>query len=81
MLIMVSLLSAATVSSNAFTVLAEPVTLEDILAEIEALDGRLDDIEANITALNSALNSLKTAIDNTQYSLDSLSAPPQPPQK
>ena len=72
--IRVSSVSAATVSSNVLTVFAEPVTLEDILAEIEALDGRLDEIEAIITALNSALDSLKMNND-LQSSLDSLSNP------
>ena len=37
-LIMASMVSAATASSNAFTVLAEPATLEDILTEIDALN-------------------------------------------
>ena len=59
MLIMASMVSAATVSLNAFTVLAERATLEEILAEIEALNAKLDNIEANITALKSALNSLE----------------------
>ena len=62
-------------SSNVSTVVAqEPVTLEEIMAAIDALDERLDDIETDTTALNSALDSLVTAVDNLQAQLDSVSA-------
>ena len=71
---MVSMVSAATVSSNTFTILAQPVTLEDIIAEIDALNERLDDLETDITALDSALSSLIAAVDTLQSQLDSLSA-------
>ena len=62
--IMASVISAATVSSNASKVLAQTATLENILAEIDALRARLDAVEANIAALNSGLSSLDRAVGN-----------------
>ena len=73
-LLIVSIFSAATVSPISFTVIAQPATLEDIIAEIKTLNDRLDDTDANITAMNSTFYSLNNAINNIQYTLDSLSA-------
>ena len=67
--IMAPVISAATVSSNASKVLAQTATLEDILAEIDALRARLDAIEANLAALNSGLSSLDSAVGDIQSSL------------
>lgn len=73
-LYMISMFSAINASSNSYIVGAQPVTLEEILAAINALNERLDDIEATSASLNSALSSLITAVDNMQSQLDSLSA-------
>jgi chromosome segregation ATPase len=73
-LIMVSLVSAVTVASNSFIVRAEPVTLEEILAAIDALEERLEDVEAATTSLNSTSSSLVTKVDNLQSQLNSISA-------
>ena len=66
MFILSSMVSAATASSNAFTVLVEPANLEDILTEIDALNERLQAIESDITALNLDINSFNTASGNMQ---------------
>lgn len=73
-LIVISMFSTSTASSNSFTVRAQPVTLEEILAAINALDEKLNGVETTTASLNSALNSLITAVDNMQSQLDSLSA-------
>ena len=74
LLLIISILSAATVSQNSFIVIAQPVTLEDIIEEINTLNDRLDDTDVTISAMNSTLNSLNNALSNLQSTLDSLSA-------
>ena len=68
-LIIISMVSAAMVSLNVFTVFAQPVTLEDVIAEIDAINDRLDDLETDVTALNSII----IIIDDIQSQLDSIS--------
>jgi len=72
--IIASMVSAATVSSNVFTVFAQEATLEEVIAELEVLNDRLDDIEKNLTALNSAITSLSAAVDKLEGLMYSLSA-------
>ena len=72
--IIISLGLAATGSSNILIVLAEPATLEDIIAEIEELNNRIYNFEENVTAMNSAIISLSNAFDNVEGFLYSLSA-------
>ena len=86
-LIMTSMFSAATISSNAFTVFAQPVTLEDVIAEIDALNDRLDDVQSQLDSisastatttelaiLDSALDELSDAVNNLKSDLASLNA-------
>jgi len=73
-LLTASMVYAATVSSSVFTALAQSATLEDVIAEIEALNDRLDGIEGNVTALNLAVASLNDAADKLEGMMYSLSA-------
>jgi len=66
---------------SSFTVLPASVTLEDIIAAINALDDRLDDVEADtgsmgsqLGTLSSTVTGLRTLIDTLQTNLNSLSA-------
>ena len=72
--IIASMVSAAMVSSNIFTVFAQPATLDDVIAELEALNDRLDGIEENVTDLNSAIASLSDAVDELEGLMYTLSA-------
>jgi chromosome segregation ATPase len=73
MLIVAAIFSVTVVSLNATKVHAQEVTLEDVLAEIDALAERLEDIETATTILNSTMNSFSTSLDNLQSQLDFLS--------
>jgi phage shock protein A len=71
----------AAARTTSFTVLESDVTLDTLLAAIEALEDQIDDIEADTTAVVSSLGSLSTAVANLgsvvdalQAQLDSLSA-------
>ncbi|MFC1486358.1 hypothetical protein ACFLRN_01530 [Thermoproteota archaeon] len=71
----------ATAVTTSFTVLPNEVTLEDIMAAIDALDDKIDGVEADtssmasqISTLYSAVQSLENVIDDIQAQLDSLSA-------
>jgi len=55
-----------------FTVLEADVTLETLLAAINALDARLDDVEADTSGLDAAVSSLSTAINNVKSVVDAI---------
>jgi chromosome segregation ATPase len=69
-LLIVSTVFAVTVSSTGFMVLAQPTTLDDVLAELEALNAKLDALEANVTATNVAVDSLNDAITEIESTLN-----------
>jgi len=52
----------ATAVTTSFTVLSAEVTLQDIIAAINALDDRLDAVEADVTSSSSQINSLSSQI-------------------
>jgi predicted nucleic acid-binding Zn-ribbon protein len=83
--IMASMASAVICSSGAYTVFGQSATLDDVLAELEILNGRLNDLEAdvtsrldsvetNITLVISDLASLNTEINTIESTLYSISA-------
>ena len=69
-LLIVSTVFAVTVSSTGFMVLAQPTTLDDVLAELEALNVKLDALETNVTATNVAVDSLNDAITEIESTLN-----------
>ena len=69
-LLIVSTVFAVTVSSTGCMVLAQPTTLDDVLAELEALNAKLDALEANVTATNVAVDSLNDAITEIESTLN-----------
>jgi len=71
----------ATVKTTSFTVLPAEVTLEDIMAAIDALDDKINAVEGDtssvqsqVSTLYTAVNNLGNIIDDLQTQLDSLSA-------
>ena len=63
-----------TALTTTFTVLPAPVTLADILAELEALDTRLTDLEATVDAVSTAVAALSsdvTAVSSDVAALNS----------
>jgi phage shock protein A len=62
----------ATTLRKSFTVLPSDVTLQDIIAAINALDDRLDDVEADTNALGSGQTSLNTKVTNLQTTVGNL---------
>jgi chromosome segregation ATPase len=86
-LIMSSMFSAAIISLTPFTVFAQPATLEDVIAEIDAVNDRLDDVQSQLHSisastptttelaiLDSALDELSDDVDNLKSDLASLNA-------
>jgi len=69
-LLIVSTVFAVTVSSTCGMVWAQPATLEDVLAELDALNTKLDALEANVTATNVAVESLNEAITEIESTLN-----------
>jgi archaellum component FlaC len=64
----------ATKLTTSFTVLPAEVTLEDLMAAINALDDRLDAVEADTTSLSSQLGTLSSTVSNMQGLIDGLQA-------
>ena len=60
----------ATAVTTSFTVLPAEVTLESIMAAIEALDDRLDAIEADGSAISSTVSGLASTVGGLESSLN-----------
>jgi chromosome segregation ATPase len=69
-LLIVSTVFAVTVSSTCAMVWAQPATLDDVLAELDALNTKLDALEANVTATNVAIDSLNETITEIESTLN-----------
>lgn len=68
--LIVSTLFAVIVSSNGSMVLAQPATLDDVLAEIEALNSKMETLEANINATNITVGSLSDTMQEIESTLN-----------
>ncbi|MCW4022098.1 MAG: hypothetical protein ACOWW1_02885 [archaeon] len=69
-LLIVSTVFAVTVSSTCGMVWAQPATLDDVLAELDALNTKLDALEANVTATNVTIDSLNETITEIESTLN-----------
>jgi len=57
---------------SSFTVLPASVTLEDIIAAVNALDDRLNDVEADTSSLGSQMGTLSSTVSNLQGLINTL---------